>query len=99
MTDLNRRTFLASAGGALAAAWIAADAAKLLAAGEYAARAGHDTRPTFKFLTSADAADIDAATSQIVPTDETPGAHEARVVHFTDQSLATWAKDQRGAFT
>jgi gluconate 2-dehydrogenase gamma chain len=39
--------------------------------------------------------ELDAITSTIVPTDDTPGAREARVVRFMDRSLATWAKDQK----
>jgi hypothetical protein len=35
---------------------------------------------------------------QIIPTDDTPGAREARVVYFIDKSLATWARDQRPPF-
>src|SRR6478609_4458460 len=93
MTDLSRRQFLAASGTAAAAIWIAAQSRDLLAAGLHAAQA---TR--FEVLTPADAADLDAATAQIIPTDATPGAREARVVYFIDKSLATFAKDQRPAF-
>src|SRR5207245_10811517 len=41
------------------------------------------------------AADLDAIAAQIFPTDDTPGAREARVVTFLDRSLATWAAQQR----
>jgi gluconate 2-dehydrogenase gamma chain len=103
MTDISRRGFVAAAGGALAAAWVAADAEKLLAAGRHAAdamRQQHDgVPPTLLFLSPAQAADIAAAASQIIPTDDTPGAREAGVVYFVDKSLATWAADQRPAFT
>lgn len=99
VTSTNRRTFLAGAGGALAAAWLATDVAKLLAAGEHAAAAGRqDPPPPFEYFNAADAAEIEAATAQIIPTDDTPGAREARVVYFIDKGLATWQKDQRGAF-
>lgn len=100
MTDISRRGFIAAAGGTLAAAWLTADVAKLLAAGEHAARAERENPPPpFQFLSADQAADLDAATSQIIPTDDSPGAHEARVVYFIDKSLATWAKDQRPAFS
>jgi gluconate 2-dehydrogenase gamma chain len=49
-------------------------------------------------LSDADAADIEAAAAQIIPSDGTPGAREARVVYFIDRSLGTFAKDQRPAF-
>ena len=93
MPDLSRRQFLAASGSAAAATWIAAESRDLLAAGLHAAQA---TR--FEVLTPADAADLEAATAQIIPTDATPGAREARVVYFIDKGLATFAKDQRPAF-
>jgi len=93
MTPLSRRQFLAASGPAAAAIWFAAESRELLAAGLHAAQA---TR--FETLTPADAADIEAATAQIIPTDATPGAREARVVYFIDKSLTTFAKDQRPAF-
>lgn len=99
MTDTSRRAFLASAGGTLAAAWIATDVANLLSAGRYAAWAGRQSPPpAFDYLSAEDAADIEAAAAQIIPSDDTPGAREARVVYFVDKALATWQKDQRGDF-
>lgn len=44
----------------------------------------------FAILNAADAADVEALTSQIVPSDETPGAREAGVVYFIDRGLATF---------
>ena len=51
-----------------------------------------------KHLSPAQAADIDAITSRIIPTDESPGAHEAGVVFFIDRTLMTFAKDQAPLF-
>jgi gluconate 2-dehydrogenase gamma chain len=42
--------------------------------------------------------DLDALTALILPTDETPGAREARVVDFIDRGLASFASDQRALF-
>lgn len=99
MTDISRRSFLTASGGALAGAWLLADTAHLIASGAHAARAGRAMPALpFEYLNAADAADIEAATSQIIPTDDTPGAREARVVYFIDKSLATWARDQRPRF-
>jgi len=93
MTDLSRRQFFAASGAAAAAIWITAEARDLFAAGMHAAQA---TR--FEVLSAADAADLDAATAQIIPSDGTPGAREARVIYFIDKSLGTFAKDQKPAF-
>ncbi len=44
------------------------------------------------------AADVDAISARIIPTDEAPGAHEAGVVFFIDRTLTTFAKDQAPLF-
>jgi gluconate 2-dehydrogenase gamma chain len=89
---LSRRGFLAAAGSA-AAAWLAFESRDLLAAGRHAAEA-----QAFEYLSPRDAADIEAASSEIIPSDATPGAREARVVYFIDRTLATFGKDQREVF-
>lgn len=37
-------------------------------------------------------------TAQIIPTDETPGAREARVVHFIDRALVTFEKNRQADY-
>jgi hypothetical protein len=62
------------------------------------ARAGHDAHaaassPTglsYTLLAAADAADFEALTSQIVPSDDTPGAREAGVTYFIDRGLGSF---------
>lgn len=44
------------------------------------------------------AADIDAVASRIIPTTDTPGAHEAGVVYFIDGAMKTFAKEQAPMF-
>lgn len=91
MADLSRRNFLALAGGGAASVWLTANVRDLLAAGRHAA-----TAQRFEVLSAVDAADVEAFAAQIIPTDETPGAREARVVYFFDKALSTFAKGQRG---
>ncbi len=43
------------------------------------------------------AAEIDAITSQIVPSGDGPGAHEAGVIYFIDRALSTFDADLREA--
>src|SRR5271163_1309453 len=43
------------------------------------------TPPTFQTLDPVTAAEIDAITSQIIPSTDGPGAHEAGVVYFVDR--------------
>jgi len=49
----------------------------------------------FEHLSPADAVDVEAACAEIIPTDDTPGAREAKVVYFIDKALGTFAKNQR----
>jgi gluconate 2-dehydrogenase gamma chain len=91
----SRRAFLGTIGGA-GAVWLAASWAERLEAGTYAALAGRqDPRPPFVNLSAADAADLEAMTAQIIPTDDTPGAREARVIYFIDRGLGTFARDEK----
>jgi len=48
------------------------------------------TPVAFRTFTAAEAADVDAIASQIIPTGTTAGAHEAHVVYFIDQAFATF---------
>jgi len=57
---------------------------------------GSDSK--LSFLSAAEAADIDAVASQIIPTDDLPGAREAGVVYFIDRSLATFFSQLAGDY-
>src|SRR4029079_13406410 len=87
------RAFLAVTATGLGAAFVAARPDEIRASLAHAAR----TAPPLEVLTPEQAADIDAITSQILPTDDLPGAHEAGVVHFLDHSLASWGANQKDA--
>jgi gluconate 2-dehydrogenase gamma chain len=104
--ELSRRAFVGTAGLAgagLAAAWLGATPADLLAASRHAVRSAASVRdgtpPAFQVLSPAEAADVEAFAAQIIPTDDTPGAREAGVVYFLDRALATFAAGQRAAVT
>ena len=98
MTDLvSRRAFLAAAGAA-GTAWLLADP-ELVQAALIHARARAATPPPHQFaaLTAAQAADLEAIAMRIFPSDGTPGAKEAGVVHFMDKALSTFAANQKPA--
>jgi gluconate 2-dehydrogenase gamma chain len=99
-TRKSRRAFLAnSAAAGVGSVWAAAQWPAILEAAEYAQRAATAEQPvTFAFFTDAQAADIDAMTSQIFPTDDTPGAHEAHIVNFIDRALMTYARNTRPVY-
>jgi gluconate 2-dehydrogenase gamma chain len=87
---------------AVAAAWIAADWPAVAAAGEYAEQAQQTARSgrpvALAAFSDAQAAELDAVVSQIIPTDETPGAHEAGIVYFIDRSVATFLSSSRAIY-
>ncbi len=56
----------------------------------YQAHDAHEAHDARAFLTPAESLDVEAVAAQIIPTDDTPGAREAGVVHFIDHALATF---------
>jgi gluconate 2-dehydrogenase gamma chain len=96
----SRRSFLIASASGVSAAWISANYSGILAAQEHvslAAKAG--TLPQLAFFNDAQAAEIEAMTAQIIPTDESPGAREAHCVYFIDRALATFVKNDQSVYT
>jgi len=85
------------------AAWLAAAWPDVLAARQHAqhtmraAAAGAPAK--LEYFTAQQAGDVEAISSLIIPTTDTPGAREAGVVYFIDHSLHTYAADQQKQFT
>jgi gluconate 2-dehydrogenase gamma chain len=99
MNDLNRRNFLRRAGTGLSAAWVTAHWPALLAAATHAHNAAKAaTPPQWEFLTAEEAAEVEAITARIIPSNETPGAREAGVVYFIDRGLATFGADDQKTY-
>jgi gluconate 2-dehydrogenase gamma chain len=95
-TDQTRRMFLGQAGASLGLLCLSSLTPDLLAkAHAYAQSAGAGEAKSYRFFTPQQAAEFDAFSAQILPTDETPGAREANVVHFTDYVLSTFDHDQQ----
>ena len=93
---LSRRQFLLSSVGAVSATWVATQWPDALAAVDYARHAVRSgAPPKFEFFTPEQAGEIDAIAARIIPTNGTPGAHEAGVVYFIDRALKTFASDDR----
>jgi len=96
---VSRRQFLSQGISGLSAAWVSAHLPAMVAAAGYARQAAKSTAPPkFQFFTPERAAEIDAITARIIPTDELPGAREAGVVYFIDRSLATFAADDQKSY-
>ena len=99
ITELDRRQFLSRTLAAAGATWATANWSALLAAAQHAhkAAASPETQK-LEFLTSAEAKEVEAIASCIIPSDGTPGAREAGVVYFIDRALVTFAVDQQRDF-
>ena len=90
---VNRRDFVFGLAGTAASTWLAVHAPALRAVAAYAATV--DPSEPYAFFTVEQAREFDAISAQIVPTDDTPGAREARVVRFADRYFATAFKAQQ----
>ncbi len=98
--EQSRRRFLLESLTGVGAAWALANTTGIAEAAAFAqqtGRAGAAAPPAF--FTAAQAADVEAMAAQIIPTDHSPGAREARVVVFIDRILATFEKDAQAAYT
>lgn len=93
---LSRRGFLSQSLTGISAAWVAAHWPAMLSAATHARQAAKSNSPgKFEFFSPEQVAEIDAISSRIIPTTDTPGAHEAGVVFFIDRALVTFAKDNQ----
>ena len=93
--NLTRRNFLSQGCTSLSAVWISTHIPAMLSAARHARESVQSLAPKLTFFTPEQAVEIDAITSRIIPTDGTPGAHEAGVVYFIDQALTTFAVDDQ----
>jgi gluconate 2-dehydrogenase gamma chain len=88
---LSRRSLLHAIAAAMAGAAVPFGWTEIAEAASHlheAAQAGGNGK--ISFLSAAEAADVEAITAQIIPTDDSPGAREAGVVNFIDRALATF---------
>jgi gluconate 2-dehydrogenase gamma chain len=97
--NLSRRNFLSRGSAAVSAVWLSAHWPAIVAAAEHAHQAAKSAGPAkFQFFSPEQAAEIDAITARIIPSDETPGAREAGVVYFIDCALTTFAVDDQKTY-
>jgi gluconate 2-dehydrogenase gamma chain len=97
--NLSRRNFLTRSSAAVSAVWLSAHWPAIVAAAEHAHQAAKSASPTkFQFFSPEQAIEIDAVTARVIPSDETPGAHEAGVVYFIDRALITFAVDNQQTY-
>ena len=98
--DASRRRFLIGSGTGIGTAWMTLQWPAILAAQEHAHRAAEPGQQMrFGFFTPEQAHEIEAITAQIIPSDDSPGAREAHVVHFIDRALVTFERDKQPSYT
>jgi len=95
-----RRSLLVQSASGAGAAWVASHWAGILAAQQHAQRAGKPGKAAgFEFLSPEQAAEVESVAAQIIPTDDTPGAREAKVIYFIDHALTNFDRDKQPLYT
>jgi len=89
--QVSRRQWLF--GSATLPAW-----ADIAAAQQHAHEAAGSPKARLEVLDAAVAGEIEALTSQIIPSGDSPGAREAGVIWFIDRALATFEAEKREAY-
>jgi gluconate 2-dehydrogenase gamma chain len=98
--DNTRRRFLLGSALGLSTAWLALRWPAVVAAQQHAQRSGESGQSaSFQFFSPQDAFEIEAVAAQIIPSDDAPGAREARVIYFIDRALMTFDVDKQLAYT
>ncbi len=97
-TKQSRRSFLRGSALGLSSAWVASNWPGILEARAFAAQAAAGQPVTLSFFTKEEEAEIDAVASQIIPSDGTPGAHEAHCVYFIDRGLTTFLRGSQETY-
>ena len=97
--DNTRRRFLLGSALGLSSAWLALRWPAIVAALQHAQRSGESGQSaSFQFFSPQDALEIEAVAAQIIPSDDAPGAREARVIYFIDRALMTFDVDKQLAY-
>jgi gluconate 2-dehydrogenase gamma chain len=99
MNDFDRRQFLSRSLTAMGATWVSSQWPAVVAAAEHAHRAAAAAEAQkLDFLTPAEAKEVEAIASCIIPSGGTPGAREAGVVYFIDRALVTFSSDDQKTY-
>lgn len=90
---------MVSAYTGLSSAYLAVNWPQIAEAQQHAHRTSTSGQPaSLQFFDPATAAEIEAIASQIIPSDQTPGAREAGIVYFIDRALVTFDLDKQDRY-
>jgi len=95
----SRRRFLVDSATGLTSLWMATHWPGIISAQAHAKHADSSESPRFEFFSPEQAVEVEAMCAQIIPTDDTPGAREARVVYFIDRALTNFDSDKQPLYT
>jgi gluconate 2-dehydrogenase gamma chain len=87
--DQSRRIFLQQSAGVAGTTWAGAVLPGLVAISQAACTAKEEAL-VFSILRADEAIEFEAVAARIIPTTDTPGAREAGVIYFFDQSFGTF---------
>jgi gluconate 2-dehydrogenase gamma chain len=97
---ISRRVFITGLSAGISSAWLLSNLPDIRAAHDHAHRAAQSSTPVkFEFFSPAQAVEVEAVAAQIIPTDDAPGAREARVIYFIDRALTTFDRDKQKLYT
>jgi gluconate 2-dehydrogenase gamma chain len=98
--EASRRSFLVGSISRLGSSWLASCWPGTLAGQELAQRLGKTLEPAkLKFFSPQQAVELEALAAQIIPSDDTPGAREARIIYFIDHALTTFDRDKQALYS
>lgn len=86
---ISRRSFLEHSAGIAGASWAKAVIPGIVAISQAACTAKKEAAP-FTILDAAEATEFEAIAARIIPLTDTPGAREAGVIYFLDQTFGTF---------